>query len=119
MRQVCRVNNWRLCEQDAEMSYVRTPSPLVRDYAHVDLRSLYPDRIVGVMATEVERNWTAHLVISCEHAGLRPHFKALETELFRVLARVDDPREVMRYLRQLCLSSEMWMSIHQARKVEK
>lgn len=67
------------------------------------------------MATEVQRNWTAQIVIASDHAGLRPEFKSLENEMFRVLARVDDPREVMRYLRQLRASSEMWMAIHEAR----
>lgn len=48
------------------------------------------------------------MVISTEHAGLRPHFKALENELYRVLAKVEDPREVMDYLKVLKLRSEAW-----------
>lgn len=47
---------------------------------------------------EHARNWTAHIVISSDHAGLRPYFKLLEAEILRVLARIDDPRDVKRYL---------------------
>lgn len=49
-------------------------------------------------AVRPERNWTAHVVISSDHAGLRPYFKLLEAEIVRVLARIDDPRDVKRYL---------------------
>jgi hypothetical protein len=61
------------------------------------------------MATQVERNWTAHLVISSEHAGLRPYFKALEDEMYRVLARVNDPREVKMYVEHLKAESAGWL----------
>lgn len=64
------------------------------------------------MATEVERNWTAHLVISSEHAGLKPYFQALENEMRRVLARVDDPREVREYIDMLIWRSREWFAIH-------
>lgn len=67
------------------------------------------------MATEVERNWTAQIVIASDHSGLRPEFKSLENEMRRVLARVDDAREVLRYLRQLRASSEIWLVMHEAR----
>jgi hypothetical protein len=62
------------------------------------------------MATPYERNWTAHLVIASDHAGLRPYFRELETEMLRVLARVDDPREVREYIRALKWASLMWMN---------
>jgi len=71
------------------------------------------------MATEVERNWTAHLVISTEHAGLRPHFKALEAEVCRVLARVDDPRDVREYLLALRRTSEAWLKVNEPNLHEK
>ncbi len=61
------------------------------------------------MATGVERNWTAHLVVSSEHAGLKPHFKATEAELYRALARIDDPREVVQYLMAIRHASREWM----------
>lgn len=61
------------------------------------------------MATETERNWTAHLVMSSEHAGLRPYFQKLEDEIRRVLARVDDPRWVKDYLIEMRLQSEAWL----------
>ena len=60
------------------------------------------------MGTENERNWTAHLVISCEHAGLKPYFKALEAEVYRVLAHVDDSRQVCNYIADLIHASKTW-----------
>lgn len=60
------------------------------------------------MATAVERNWTAQVVIASDHAGLKPHFKALEGEILHVLARVDDPRDVKRYLADLREHSKRW-----------
>ena len=61
------------------------------------------------MANRAERNWTAHVVIASEHAGLKPYFKSLEAEIYRVLARVDDPWVVRRYLNWLRLASRDWM----------
>lgn len=60
------------------------------------------------MKALIERNWTAHLVISSEHAGLKPYFKALEDEMYRVLARVDDPRKIREYLMYLRRASAGW-----------
>ena len=71
------------------------------------------------MATEAERNWTAHLVIASEHAGLSPAFKMLENEIRRVLARVDEPRQVMDYLIELRLQSARWLRTYTALKDEK
>ena len=67
-------------------------------------------RRAKVMATEVDRNWTAHLVISSEHAGLKPLFKRLEAELYRALARIDDPKLVRAYLQSLIDASAAWSS---------
>jgi hypothetical protein len=67
------------------------------------------NQIVSVMANEVERNWTAHLVISSEHAGLKPHFKRLEAAMYHALAVIDDPRDVVQYLRYLQASSAAWL----------
>lgn len=71
------------------------------------------------MSTPTERNWTAHLVISCEHAGLSPAFKMLENEIRRVLARIDEPRQVMDYLIELRLQSAAWLRTYAALKGEK
>jgi hypothetical protein len=62
------------------------------------------------MSTPTERNWTAHLVISSEHAGLQPVFKRLEAELYRALARIDDPRAVAAYLKFLRGCSNDWLA---------
>jgi len=61
------------------------------------------------MATPRERDWTAQIVISSEHAGLRPYFKQLEGELLHALARIDDPRMVMKYLDSLVTTSRIWL----------
>lgn len=58
-------------------------------------------------------------MVASGHAGLKPEFQALEDEIRHVLARVDDPRAVMHYLRELRVASKMWLSIHEARKLEK
>lgn len=60
------------------------------------------------MATETERNWTAHLVIASEHAGLNRLFKLLEDEMVHALARIDDPRQVREYIAALRLASLEW-----------
>jgi hypothetical protein len=57
------------------------------------------------MGTDHEYSYTAHIVIASEHAGLSPVFKAFENEMYRVLARVDDPREVRNYLQALIYES--------------
>jgi hypothetical protein len=67
---------------------------------------------VGDMSTPTERNWTAHLVISSEHAGLKPCFKQLEDEIYRVLAVVDEPRHVKEYLAAMRLASVDWLGRH-------
>ena len=66
-------------------------------------------RITSEMAIQWHRNWTASIVVSCEHAGLRPWFKSFEAELYRVLARVDDAREVREYLAYLGGASRDWL----------
>lgn len=68
------------------------------------------------MSTTGERNWTAHLVISSEHAGLRPYFKALEDELYRVTARLDEPRRVRDYLHFMRSASRAWWTAYKARE---
>lgn len=91
-------DNWRLCEHGT-LSEVHAVRDAQDDLAFMVVRlALRTLRLVGVMDNLTERNWTAHVVISSDHAGLRPYFKLLEAEMLRVLARVDDPRDVKRYL---------------------
>jgi hypothetical protein len=68
-------------------------------------------RITEQMATAAERNWTAHVVIASGHAGLAPHFKEMESEMYRVLARVDDPLDVREYLVAMGLASREWLRL--------
>jgi|GEM_PF-2517468 len=56
-----------------------------------------------------ERNWRAHVVIASSHAGLRPEFKRLENEIYRALARMDDPCDVRDYMNRMIHASEQWM----------
>lgn len=60
------------------------------------------------MATNGERDWTAQIVVSFDHAGLRPHGQRLADEIRHVLARIDDPRLVASYLEWLRFESEKW-----------
>lgn len=71
------------------------------------------------MTTRAERNWTAHLVISSEHAGLQPLFKQLQGELYRVLARCDDPHDVYDYVTMLILRSKVWCAAYEELRDEK
>jgi hypothetical protein len=71
------------------------------------------------MATEREREWTASIVIGCSHAGLRPYFKALEAEFYRVLSRVDEPRAVIHYLQALRMASGAWLGQYEIGRPEK
>jgi hypothetical protein len=64
------------------------------------------------MATSGNREWKASIVISSEHVGLRPHFKLLESELYRALARIEDPRKVTDYLRWMIGASANWVEIN-------
>jgi hypothetical protein len=65
--------------------------------------------ITEQMATSDARNWRANVVIASSHAGLRPGFKRLEDEIYRALARMDDPRDVRDYLNRMIHASEQWM----------
>lgn len=62
---------------------------------------------------------TAHLVISSSHAGLAPYFRRLEEEMLRVLARVDDPRDVIRYLKVLRGVSHDWLDTFNAERMRR
>lgn len=50
---------------------------------------------------------------------MRPEFKRLESELLRVLARVDEPAEVRKYLDQLRAASVFWFVGYEALHGEK
>lgn len=71
------------------------------------------------MATETERNWTAQIVVASDHAGLKPVFREFEGELLHVLARVDDPRDVVRYLKVLRGASRDWLDTYNAERPRK
>jgi len=63
--------------------------------------------------TPIERDWTANIVITSGHAGLAPEFYELQCELYHVLARIDDPRAVVLYLRELRGASVDWLLKYQ------
>lgn len=74
---------------------------------------------VNERTAATERNWTAQIVIASSHGGLRPHFRRLEEEILRVLARIDDPRDVMRYLTVLRGASKDWLDTFNAERLKK
>lgn len=55
------------------------------------------------------------MVISSEHAGLKPRFKDLEDEIYRVLASVDDPHQVSGYIQSLRAKSIEWLRLYENR----
>ena len=77
------------------------------------------DRVIGVMATQRERNWTANIVIASDHAGLKPEFLRLQTAIYHALARIDDARDVALYLRYLRASSAAWLDTCMVANTEK
>ncbi len=50
------------------------------------------------------------VVLSCDHAGLRPEFQRLEDEMREALGRIDGAREVREYLKYMLSSSRFWMA---------
>lgn len=71
------------------------------------------------MATATDRSWTAQIVLASEHAGIAPEFKTLEHEMYRVLARVDNPRHVRAYLVRMRDESRAWLRDYEAQFPEK
>jgi len=65
----------------------------------------YPD------SNDSIRRWTANIVCSSSHEGLKPYFKGLEDEIRRVMARVDDPRQIRDYIAHLRLASIQWREV--------
>ena len=72
--------------------------------------------IIGDMPTSTERNWTAHLVISSDHAGLKRHFDQLGAEMYRALARLDEPKRVRDYVHFMRSASAGWLTAYKARE---
>ncbi len=68
------------------------------------------------MGTSGEYRYTAHVVIASDHADLSPVFKAFENEIYRVLARVEDPRDVKLYLESLRRASQHFIDIFEAKR---
>ncbi len=68
------------------------------------------------MGTSDEYRYTAHVVIASDHAGLSPVFKAFEREIYRVLARVEDPDDVKLYLEALRRASQHFIDILEAKR---
>lgn len=71
------------------------------------------------MAIRPEPQFTASIVISSEHAGLRPHFKGLEAEIYHALALCPSAREAKHYLRTMLRTSQQLRAIMAAADLEK
>lgn len=59
------------------------------------------------------------VVLSCDHAGLRPVFQRFEDEMRRRLDRIDDPREMLRYINVIRAASQRWMSDYERELLNK
>lgn len=94
------------------------PVPLLRPEV-LALQAPEACGIIGVMGIVGHRNWTAQIVIASSHGGLRPHFRSLEEQILHVLARIDDPWDVMRYLAVLRGASKDWLDTFNAERPEK
>jgi len=57
------------------------------------------------------RNWTANIVIAFDDYPLKDFGRALEDEIRFVLARIDDPLEVVDYINFLRRESEVFRNM--------
>lgn len=67
----------------------------------------------------MDNRWKVTLGMSSDHAGINIELGFLRTEMYRVLARIDDPRRVRDYIERLRWRSREWFAIEldgQARK---
>jgi len=71
------------------------------------------------MATPADNRWKAILGMSSDHAGINQELGRLRAELYRVLARIDDARDVRDYLEAMRRESGIWFDSLQARKSDK
>lgn len=49
------------------------------------------------------------VTLSSDHAGVAKELKRLEREIYRVVARIEDPRHVRDYLVRLACASSLWL----------
>lgn len=52
------------------------------------------------------------VALSSDHAGIAAELKRLEREMYRVVARIEDPRYVRDYLLRLQTTSKLWLEAH-------
>ena len=71
------------------------------------------------MATLIYNRWKVILGMSSDHAGINGELGRLRTELYRVLAQVEDPRHVKHYLMALRRASREWRQIMAAADIER
>jgi hypothetical protein len=65
--------------------------------------------IAKVMATRTVNRFSVMIALSSDHAGIGRELQALEREMYRVQARLEDSRAVARYIRYLCEESREWL----------
>lgn len=56
--------------------------------------------------------------MSSDHAGIDRELRGLQNELYRVLARVDDPRHVRGYIDALRRASFFWLVEYESTHAE-
>ena len=59
------------------------------------------------------------IVLGTDHAGLKPEFKQLEDEMVHTVSVLHSPRDVMHWLREVRAASKLWLSVHDARELQK
>ncbi len=52
------------------------------------------------------------IVLQCDHAGLQPLYQKLEDEMRRVIASMDEPRQMRDYVDMLMWRSREWFTTH-------
>jgi len=71
------------------------------------------------MAIAADNRWKAILSMSSAHAGINQELGRFRNELYRALARIDDPRDVRDYLGNLISNSHWWLIDHAKREAMK
>jgi hypothetical protein len=71
------------------------------------------------MTTTQKPRIPSMVVLSCDHAGLQPHFQRLEDEIRRTIATIDDPKVVVAYLHCLWTASQEWIELVNRMSAEK
>jgi hypothetical protein len=71
------------------------------------------------MATPTKNPWRASIALSSDHAGINRELGRLQSDMYRTLAAVKDPRRVRDYLNIMRGASLQWLTYERAYSSEK